>query len=90
MTPTPGPLSRFLRYTTQDEPALTVGVVAAFVLYAIDRYLHLTDDDLQLIGLLLVPIVGAVLTRFNVYSPATHEREVADALNESDPQQGGA
>lgn len=71
-----GPLSRFLRYTTQDEPVLTAGVIAAFVLYLLDRYLHLTEDDLQLLGLLLVPIVGAIAARLRAWSPTSVEREV--------------
>lgn len=74
-----GPLSRFLRYTTQDEPVLSAGLLAALALYLVDRWLHLTDDDLQLLGLLLVPVAGAVLARWNAYAPSTVRREVDDA-----------
>ena len=92
MTQTPpagGPLSRFMRFTTQKEPVLSAGVVAALVLYLITRFVPgLTDDDLQLLGLLLVPIIPALLARLRAWSPVSVERAVADAYQ--DGQQDGA
>lgn len=77
-------LARFTKYTTQSEPVITVGIIAAVVLALIDRYLHLTEDDLQLAGLLLVPLVGAVIARLQVYSPATVAR-IRDAQAPQEP-----
>lgn len=76
------PLTRFYRYTTQDEPVITAGVLAAFALYLIDRYLHLTEDDLTLLGLLLVPIAGAVLARFKAYSPTSAQKAADEAYQQ--------
>ena len=78
-----GPLSRFLRYTTQQEPVVTAGLLAAFVLYLIDRYVGLTEDDLTLLGLLLVPIVTAIGARFRAWSPASVDREVTKAASDA-------
>jgi MFS superfamily sulfate permease-like transporter len=64
-------LSRFTRYTSQQEPVVTIGLLAAAILYFVDRYAHLTDDDLELYGLLLVPIVTTFLARFRAWSPAS-------------------
>jgi len=67
-----GPLTKFARFTTQSEPALTIGVIAAIILYAIDKYaVHLTDDDAQLLGLMLMVFLPLVVARFRVYSPAS-------------------
>ncbi len=78
-----GPLSRFLRYTTQDEPVITAGVIAAFVLYLLDRYLGLTEDDLQLLGLLLVPIVTAIGARLQAWSPASVDKAITKAAGDA-------
>lgn len=77
-----GPLSRFLRYTTQDEPVVSAGLLAALGLYLIDRYLHLTEDDLQLLGLLLVPVAGALLARFRAWSPSSAAKAISDAYQD--------
>ena len=39
-------MDRFLRYTTQKEPALTASFLAAVLLAIVARYLQLTDEDL--------------------------------------------
>lgn len=81
--PAGGPLSRFMRFTTQKEPVLSAAVVAAFVLYLVTRLVPgLTDDDLQLLGLLLVPIVPALLARLKAWSPVSAERAISEAFKE--------
>lgn len=77
-----GPLSRFLRYTTQQEPVVTAGLLAALALYLIDRYVGLTEDDLTLLGLLLVPVAGALLARLRAWSPASARRAIAAAYQD--------
>ena len=77
-----GPLSRFLRYTTQQEPVISSGLLAALALYLIDRYLGLTEDDLQLLGLLLVPVAGALLARFQAWSPASATKAIGEAYQD--------
>lgn len=72
-------LSRFTRYTTQKEPVLSAGVLAAIVLAILSRFVRLTEDDLQLLGLLLVPIVTALVARLKAWSPASVERETRSA-----------
>lgn len=67
-------ISRFTRYTTQKEPVLSVGVLAAIVLAVISRFVTLTEDDLQLLGLLLVPIVTAAVARLKAWSPASVQK----------------
>ena len=43
-------MDRFLRYTTQKEPALTASFLAAVLLAIAARYLGLTDEDLAILG----------------------------------------
>ena len=43
-------MDRFLRYTTQKEPALTASFLAAVLLAIAARYLGLTDEDLASLG----------------------------------------
>lgn len=78
-SPSTGPLSRFLRFTTQKEPVVSAGFLAAVVLYVISRFVPLTDDDLQLLGLLLVPVIPALIARFAAWSPASVARLRAQA-----------
>ena len=81
--PTPGPLGRFMRFTTQKEPVLSAAVVAAFLLYLVTRVVPgLTDDDLQLIALVLVPIVPALLARLKAWSPIAVAKAVGDAYDD--------
>lgn len=63
-------MNRFLKYTTQEEPALTASFVAAIILAVISKFVLLTDDDLTLLGPIALVIAGAVI-RAGVFSPAT-------------------
>lgn len=75
-----GPLSRFMRFTTQREPVLSVGVLVALALYVATRiFPGLTDDDLQLLALIGLPIVTAVLARLRAYAPDTVGKATAAA-----------
>lgn len=66
-------MDRFLRYTTQKEPALTASFLAAVLLAIAARYLNLTDDDLVVLGPIALIIAGVVI-RADVFAPATVER----------------
>jgi hypothetical protein len=66
-------MERFLRYTTQKEPALTASFLAAVLLAIATRYLNLTDDDLVVLGPVALIIAGVVI-RAGVFAPATVER----------------
>jgi len=68
-------MDRFLRYTTQQEPALTASFLAAVLLAVVARYLDLTDDDLAILGPVALMIAGVVI-RARVFAPATVERLV--------------
>ncbi len=70
-------LARFLRYTTQQEPALTASFLAAVLLAIVARYLHLTDDDLAILGPIALIVAGVVI-RSGVFAPATVERLAQD------------
>lgn len=70
-----GPLSRFLRFTTQKEPVLSAASLVAIALAIVTRFVPLTDDDLQLLALLLLPFAPAVLARLRAWSPASVDRE---------------
>jgi len=63
-------MNRFLKYTTQEEPALTIGVIAAAVLALLSKFVLLTDDDLTILGPVVVIII-TTLVRQSVFSPAT-------------------
>lgn len=66
-----GPLTKFLRFTTQDEPAISLSVLAAIVLYAITRLVPgLTEDDLVILGIVVMAVLGFIV-RQNVFSPRT-------------------
>lgn len=64
-------INQFTRFTTQREPVITISVIAAGVLAVIAKYIDLTEDDLELLGLILVPLVAGIVARMRVYSPAT-------------------
>jgi hypothetical protein len=66
-------VDRFLRYTTQKEPALTASFLAAVLLAIAAQYLNLTDDDLVVLGPIALVIAGVVI-RAGVFAPATVER----------------
>ena len=63
-------MDRFLRYTTQKEPALTARFVAAVLLALAARYMNLTDEDLAILGPVMLIIAGVVI-RAGVFAPAT-------------------
>ena len=63
-------MERFLRYTTQKEPALTASFLAAVLLAIAARYLQLTDDDLAILGPVMLIIAGVVI-RTGVFAPAS-------------------
>ena len=63
-------MDRFLKYTTQKEPALTASLLAAVLLAIVARYLDLTDEDLAILGPVMLIIAGVVI-RTSVFSPAT-------------------
>jgi hypothetical protein len=66
-------MERFLRYTTQKEPALTAGFLAAILLAIVARWFALTDEDLMILGPIALVIAGVVI-RAGVFAPATVER----------------
>ncbi len=70
-------MDRFLRYTTQQEPALTASFLAAVLLAIVARYLQLTDEDLAILGPVMLIIAGVVI-RAGVFAPATVERLLDD------------
>ena len=63
-------MDRFLRYTTQKEPALTASFLAAVLLAIVARYLGLTDEDLAILGPVMLIVAGVVI-RAGVFAPAT-------------------
>ena len=75
-------MERFLRYTTQKEPALTASFLAAILLAIVARYLQLTDEDLAILGPVMLIIAGVVI-RTGVFAPASVQR-----LLDSEDEQG--
>jgi hypothetical protein len=63
-------MDRFLRFTTQKEPALTASFLAAVLLAIAARCLSLTDEDLAILGPVML-IVAGVVTRAGVCAPDT-------------------
>ena len=63
-------MDRFLAFTTQKEPALTASFLAAVLLAVVARYLDLTDEDLAILGPVVLILAGVVI-RTGVFSPAT-------------------
>ena len=70
-------MDRFLAFTTQKEPALTASFQAAVLLAIVARYVGVTDEDLAVLGPVMVIIAGVVI-RAGVFSPATVERLLDD------------
>jgi len=73
-------VDRFLRYTTQKEPALTASFLAAVLLAIATRYLGLTDEDLAILGPVMLIVAGVVI-RAGVFAPDT----VRDLLDPAEP-----
>jgi hypothetical protein len=63
-------MDRFLKYTTQKEPALTASFLAAVLLAITAQYLNLTDEDLAILGPVMLIVAGVVI-RAGVFAPAT-------------------
>jgi hypothetical protein len=78
-------MERFLKYTTQQEPALTASFLAAILLAIVARFLNLTDDDLSILGPIALVIAGVVI-RSRVFSPATVAALTTDAVDEGATQ----
>ena len=74
-------LARFRRYTTQREPALTASFLAAVLLAIAARYLGLSDEDLSILGPVMLIVAGVVI-RAGVFAPHT----VRDLLGDEDDQ----
>ena len=72
-------MDRFLRYTTQKEPALTASFLAAVLLAIAARYLNLADEDLAILGPVMLIVAGVVI-RAGVFAPDT----VRDLLEDED------
>jgi uncharacterized membrane protein YjjP (DUF1212 family) len=66
-------MDRFLRYTTQKEPAITASFLAAVLLAIIARCLDLTDEDLAILGPIMLIVAGVVI-RAGVLAPETVRR----------------
>jgi hypothetical protein len=54
-------MDRFLRYTTQKEPALSASFLAAVLLAIAARYLDLTDEDLAILGPVMLIAAGVAI-----------------------------
>jgi uncharacterized membrane protein YjjP (DUF1212 family) len=61
-------MDRFLRYTTQKEPALTASFLAAVLLALAARYLGLSAEDLAILGPVMLIVAGVVI-RAGVFAP---------------------
>ncbi len=66
-------MERFLRYTTQQEPALTASFLGAVLPAIVARYLDLTDEDMMILGPIVL-VIACVVIRAGVFAPATVER----------------
>jgi hypothetical protein len=66
-------MERFLRFTTQKEPALTASFLAAILLAIVARWFELTDEDLMVLGPIALVVAGVVI-RAGVFAPVTVER----------------
>ena len=76
-------MDRFLRYTTQKEPALTASFLAAVLLAAAARYLDLADEDLAILGPVMLILAGVVI-RAGVFAPDT-VRDILDPDEQHEP-----
>ncbi len=70
-------VDRFLRYTTQSEPALTASFIAAVLLAIVARWFALTDEDLMILGPIALVVAGVVI-RAGAFAPATVEHLLDD------------
>ena len=85
-------MDRFLKYTSGREPVITINLVAAImfgvVVTVLERMgISLAETELVLLGSAF--LAGATwLARRGVFSPATHEAEVEEALYTPVPKDG--
>ena len=70
-------MDRFLAFTTQKDPALNASFLAAVLLAIVARYLDLADEDLAILGPVMLILAGVVI-RAGVFSPATVGRMLGD------------
>jgi hypothetical protein len=70
-------MDRFLKHTTQKEPALTASFLAAVLLATVARYFALTDEDLAILGP-VAPVIAGVVIRVGMFSPATVDRPLGN------------
>ncbi len=89
--------NRFLDLVQNAEPITSkqiTAIVAAVVLAYLDGLVHFTNDPSGLVTpvvvYVVVNVVGDIWARAKVWSERSHVREVAEAINESDTQRGGA
>ena len=76
-------MDRFLHHTTQKEPALTASFLAAVLLAIAARYLSLTDEDLAILGPIMLIVAGVVI-RAGVFAPDT-VRDLLDPDEQDEP-----
>jgi hypothetical protein len=74
-------MNRFLKFTTQEEPAITIGVIAAALLYLVSKFVFLSDDDLAVAGPILVMVISGII-RQGVFSPASVARLTSEGKDE--------
>ncbi len=67
----------------RQEPVLTASFLAAVLLAIAARYLGLTDEDLAILGPVVL-IVSGVVIRAGVFAPET----VRGLLEDDDPDEG--
>lgn len=81
---------RFAKYIPAGEPVITINVVAVLILGAVvsitERWGFQWDETTLTLAGLVAFGAATWLARQNVFSPATHEREVDEALHETPPQ----
>lgn len=66
-------MDRFLKYTTQKEPAITASFIGALLLALVARYFNLTEEDLTILGPIAL-IIGGIVIRQGVFSPASVQK----------------
>lgn len=87
--PAENPLQRFARYTTGTEPVITVNVIAALILGVVvkvtEQWYAWDEFSLTLAGIVTLA-VATWFARNGVFSPATHEADVQEALRTPPPE----
>ena len=83
-------MDRFLQYTTGREPVITINVVAALALGAVVLLLErlgvtLSEVELGMLGAAAF-VAATWFARQGVFSPATYQRDVSEALHAEPPE----